>query len=363
MPPVATAEVTVTLSPLGRRHAALAQAGIYALGVAAALVLSGIALALVGADVGAAYGTVVRVSLGSVGGFGQTLNKLTPLLLATLAVVLAFSGGFFNIGVDGQIYLGAIAATGVAFALAGLGLPRAVLVPLVLLGGMAGGGLFAFIPAVLRAAFGVNEIFVTVMLNFVAQFFTEFLATGPWNDPLAGEAITRPIPAAATLPMLLPRAGAHAGVLIALAMVGVVAWLLGRTVLGYHIRAVGDNPRAARLGGISIAAVTLIALTASGALGGLAGAVEVSGYHYRLILGLTPGYGIMAILIAVLAKRHPLGAAAAAFFFAVLVVGSDSLQRSAGLPASAVFVFQAVIVLTVLFAEALRSRTSRRRSG
>lgn len=362
MAPAPVSEAAVTLpAPPRRRSPLVAQAGIYALGVAVALLLSGIAIAVVGADVGAAYATVVRVSLGSVVGFGQTLNKMTPLLLATLAVVLAFTGGYFNIGVDGQIYLGAIAATGVAFALASSGVPRGPLVVLVLLGGMLGGASLAFIPAVLRASFGVNEIFVTVMLNFVAVFLTEFLATGPWNDPLAGEAITRPIPAAATLPMLLPRAGAHAGVLIALAMVGVVAWLLWRTVLGYQIRAVGDNPRAARLGGVPIAAVTLIALSASGALGGLAGAIEVSGFHYRLILGLTPGYGIMAILIAVLAKRHPLGSAVAAFFFAVLLVGSDSLQRSVGLPASAVFVFQAIIVLTVLFAEALRAQLARRR--
>lgn len=339
------------------------QAAIYALGVAAALVISGVAIALVGGDVRAAYATVVRVSMGSVVGVGQTLNKMTPLLLATLAVVLAFSGGYFNIGVDGQIYLGAIAATGAAFLFGGTGLPAVVVVPLVLLAGIVGGGGYAFIPAVLRAYFGVNEIFVTVMLNFVAIFFTEYLATGPWNDPLAGEAITKAIPRAAVLPMLLPRAGAHAGILIALAMVAVVAWLLSNTVLGYQIRAVGDNPRAARIGGVPITAVTLFALAASGALGGLAGAVEVSGFHYRLILGLTPGYGIMAILIAVLARQHPLGAAVAAFFFAVLLVGSDSLQRSVGLPASAVFVFQAVIVLTVLLAEGLRAQWRRGRAA
>ncbi|HXF83702.1 MAG TPA: ABC transporter permease, partial [bacterium] len=230
------------------------------------------------------------------------------------------------------------------------------LVPLVLAAGLAGGGAYAFVPAVLRTAFRVNEIFVTVMLNFVAVFLTEFLATGPWNDPLAGEAITRPIPAAAQLPMLIPAAGTHLGIIIALAAAAAVAFLLRGTVLGYQIRAVGDNARAARLGGVPITAVTLVALTASGALAGLAGAVEVSGFHYRLILGLTPGYGIMAILIAVLARQHALGAVAAAFGFAVLLVGSDSLQRSVGLPASAVFVFQAIIVLTVLLAEARRKR-------
>lgn len=337
----------------------VSQTATYAAGVLAALVISGVAIALVGGDVGEAYGTVVRVSMGSVVGVGQTLNKMTPLLLCTMAVVLSFSGGLFNIGVDGQMYLGAIASAGLALALAPAELPRTVLAPAVLLAGGLGGAVFAFIPAFLRAIFAVNEIFVTVMLNFVALFLTEFLATGPWNDVLAGEAISRPIPAAARLPMLIPRAGAHVGVLIALASVVLLAWVLQRTVLGYQIRAMGSNPRAARLGGISLTAMTLVTLTGSGALGGLAGAVEVAGFHYRLILGLTPGYGIVAILVAVLAKQHPVAGAVAAFFFAVLLVGSDSLQRSVGLPASAVFVFQAVVVLTVLLVEALRARSHR----
>ncbi len=345
----------------GRWHGAASQAGIYAVGVLAALVVSGIAIALVGGDVRMAYATFVRVSIGSGVALSQTLNKTTPLVFCSLAVVLAFAGGYFNIGVDGQIYLGAIAATGLAFALSGKGLPPAVAIPAVLAAGLVGGGAYAFIPALLRAYFAVNEIFVTVMLNFVALFLTDYMATGPWNDPIAGEAITRSIPKAAILPLLLPRTGVHAGIIIAAVAVALVTLFLSKTTLGYQIRAVGDNPRAARLGGISLTAMTLIALTGSGALAGLAGAVEVTGFHYRLILGLTPGYGIMAILIAVLAKQHPAGAAVAAFCFAVLLVGSDSLQRSVGLPASAVLIFQAVIVLTVLFAESLRSQWRARR--
>ncbi len=345
----------------GRWQRTVSGAAIYALGVLAALVVSGIAIALVGGDVRAAYVTVLRVSLGSVVAFSQTLNKATPLVLCSAAVVFAFTGGYFNIGVDGQIYLGAIAATGLAFVLSRTGAPAGVMIPVVLAAGIVGGGAYAFVPALLRAYFAVNEIFVTVMLNFIALFLTEYLATGPWNDPLAGEAITRPIPTAATLPLLLPRAGAHMGILIAGAAVVAVWFVLSKTVFGYQIRAVGDNRRAAALGGISMTAMTLIALSASGALAGLAGAVEVTGFHYRLILGLTPGYGIMAILIAVLAKQHPVGAAVAAFFFAVLLVGSDSLQRSVGLPASAVLVFQAVVVLTVLLAESFMARWRGRR--
>jgi simple sugar transport system permease protein len=328
--------------------------GTYAAAIAASLVLIGVLLLLVGADPLTAYGTILRSSLGSLGGFGQTLNKATPLILGALAVTVAMRGGFLNVGVDGQIYLGAIFVTGLAF-LVGAALPAPVMLPLALLAGAVGGFLAISIAAVLRAIWGVNEIFVTVMLNFVFYYLADYLATGPWNDPLAGEAITRPIPRSAHLPPLLPQAGAHPGILVALAVAVLVAWLLRRTLLGYSIRAMGDNPIAARVGGIAIGWVTVAALTLSGAIAGLAGAIEVSGYHQRLILGLSPGYGYMAILLAVLGKRSPVGVMVAGFAFAVLLVGSDSLQRSVRLPQSAVLVFQAVILLSVLFAEAVRS--------
>lgn len=339
---------------------AVAAAGVYALAVAVALLVGAALIALAQGDAATAYRTMFRTSLGSAAGLAQTLNKTSPLLLGSVAVVLGMRAGLFNIGVDGQIYLGAIAATGAAFALGAA--PRVLALPVVGLAGILGGAALAAVPAVLRAAAGVNEIFVTVMLNFVALLLTEYLATGPWNDPIAGEAISRPIPAGATLPMLAPRTGLHAGIVLAVAAGLLVAWVLDRTVLGYQIRAVGDNPRAARAAGIPLAAMTLVALIASGALGGLAGAIEVSGFHYRLILGLSPGYGVMAILVAVLSRRHVLGAMAAAFGFAVLLVGSDSLQRSIGLPASAVFVFQAVILLVVLLADAVRPGVPRARA-
>ncbi len=326
----------------------------YGLAILVALVLIGALLVLAGADPFAAYGTILRSSLGSPGGFGQTLNKATPLILGALAVAFGMRGGFLNVGVDGQIYLGAIVGTGVAFAL-GSGVAPWVAVPLVLLGGVVGGFVAMLPAAFLRAVWGVNEIFVTVMLNFVFIQLTDYLATGPWNDPLAGEAITRPIAPPSYLPAFSAELGAHVGILIALAVAVVVAAVLNRTLLGYGVRAVGDNPVAARVGGISVGWIAFAALGVSGAIAGLAGAIEVSGYHQRLILGLSPGYGYMAILLAVLGKYKPLGVVVAGFGFAVLLVGSDSLQRSVRLPQSAVLVFQAVILLSILFAESLRS--------
>lgn len=339
------------MAPQVRR--AVAEVAKYAFAVAVAALAGAVLIAVMRGDVPGAYRTFLWSSLGTAGGFAQTLNKTCPLLLGGLAVGLALRAGYFNIGVDGQIYAGAIAATGVALALESVGNPA--LAPFAVVVGVLGGAAFAAIPGALRAWWSVNEIFVTVMLNFVAAFLTEYLTTGPWNDVMAGEAITRLIPDAAKLPMLSARAGSHVGIFLALATVVVVWLVLERTRWGFEVRALGDNARAARVAGIRTGWVTVAVLVASGALAGLAGAIEVTALHHRLILGLTPGYGVMAILIAVLGKARPLGILAASFAMAVLLVGSDSLQRSVGLPASAALVFQALIVLSVLFVDAKRS--------
>jgi general nucleoside transport system permease protein len=321
-----------------------------AVGVAA---LAGLLVVLViGGDPGSALGMFLWSSLGSLSGLSQTLNKTCPLLLGGLAVGLALRAGYFNIGVDGQIYAGAIAATGLA--LGAWWLPAVLLLPAVLVLGALGGAALAGVPGVLRSRWSVNEIFVTVMLNFVAAFLTEYLTTGPWNDPMAGEAISRLVPEAARLPMISVRSGAHGGIVLALGLVLVVWLLLERTTWGFEVRALGSNPRATRVAGVRTARLTVTVFAMSGALAGLAGAVEVSALHQRLILGLTPGYGIMALLVAVLGKSRPAGVLVAALGMATVLVGSDSLQRSVNLPASAALVFQALIVLSVLFAEARR---------
>jgi general nucleoside transport system permease protein len=321
-----------------------------AVGVAA---VAGLLVVLViGGDPGSALGTFLWSSLGSLGGLSQTLNKACPLLLGGLAVALALRAGYFNIGVDGQIYAGAIAATGLA--LGAVWLPAVLLLPAVLVLGALGGAALAVVPGVLRARWSVNEIFVTVMLNFVAALLTEYLTTGPWNDPMAGEAISRLVPEAARLPMISVRNGAHGGIVLALGLVLVVWLLLERTTWGFEVRALGSNPRASRVAGVRSARLTVTVFAMSGALAGLAGAVEVSALHQRLILGLTPGFGIMALLVAVLGKSRPAGVLVTALGMATLLVGSDSLQRSVNLPASAALVFQALIVLSVLFADSRR---------
>lgn len=335
-----------------RRRTVVETAVIYVIGIVAALVVNGLLLLAIGANPVTAYGTILSSSLGSLSGLAQTLNRMTPLLLGATGVAFAMRAGYVNLGTDGQIYAGAIAATGVAFALDGA--PGIVLVPLVLLAGILGGAVLASIPAWLRATRGINELFVTVMLNFVALFLAEYLATGPWTDPVAGEAITVPIPAAADLPRLF--GGGHIGIVIAVPIAVVVsAWLL-RTRGGFEFRSAGANALAARFGGVRLVRVGIIALVVAGALGGLAGSIEVAGVHSRLLTGLTPNFGYMAVLIAVLARRRPLATIPVAFGFAVLIVGADSLQRSVQLPASAVLLFQAVVVVAVLAFETPKGR-------
>jgi simple sugar transport system permease protein len=327
---------------------------VYGGGILVALLLNAVFIALVGGNVLDAYATIIHSSLGSSIGIAQTLNKWVPLLLGGLAVGVGFRAGVTNIGVDGQLYFGAIAATGAGFMLASSNLSPVVAIPIVLAAGIIGGAFYAAIPATLKALFGVNEIFVTVMLNSIALFAVEYITTGPWNDPSAGEAITLPIPKFANLPDLVARGGGHIGILIAFAVVLLVAWMLNRTILGYEIKAVGDNPIAASVGGIKCRWVGFVALIMAGMMAGLGGGIEVAGVHSRLIYGLSTNYGTMAILIAAMGKSNPFGILLASALFAVLFVGSDSLQRSVGLPASAVLVFQAVMFLSILAFRAIR---------
>lgn len=330
---------------------------IYGLGIGIALAVNSLFIIAIGGNIFNAYSSIFSASFGNLIGFGQTLNKWTPLLLGGLAVAVGNRGGVFNIGVDGQIYLGAVFATGAGFLLKDLSLPAPVMIVIILLIGMLGGALFAGIAGFLRAVYNVNEIFTTVMLNFVAVFLVEYLCTGPWNDPIAGEAITLPIPSSATLPSLIPRTGAHIGILLALAMVFGVWFLLNKTKLGFHIRAVGDNPVASEVGGINVRFTVFIAMALSGAIAGLAGAVEVAGVHSgRLILGLTPGYGTLAILIAAVGTASPVSILAWSAFFAVFFVGTDSLQRSITFPAAGVLVFQAVMFLIIMWIRLKRGK-------
>lgn len=343
---------------MNQRREQLWIAAAYGIALLVAFAVTTLIIVALGQSPAAAFRAAYKDSLGSIGGVGQILNRMTPLLLASLTFTVGKHAGLHNIGMDGQIYLGAILATGLGLSLGGTPV-GAVLLPLLLLAGAAGGALWSGLAGLLRVRWGVNEIFATVMLNFVALLLTEYLATGPWNDPRSGEAITYPLPDAGTLPLLIVRGGAHTGVLLALLVAVALWWGLYRTVPGYELRAVGANPRAARVGGVSIGRIQLLAMLVGGAMAGLAGAIEVAGVHHRLMLGLSPQYGMMAILIAVLGRFHPIALIPVNAALAALIAGSDSLQRTVGFPAAAVFMLQALLVLIVLGIESMRTRKQR----
>lgn len=310
-----------------------------------------ILLLLAGANPLVAYTAFLRGALGSVTGVSQTLSVAIPLAIVATGVSFAAQCQVFNIGGEGQLLLGAIGCALVALYLPFL--PAWVLLPLMLVAGVALGAGWALLPGVLRAGRQINEIVLTVMLNEVAALVVNFLVRNPLHErgnPLPQSPLFAEV---ARLPLIIPGTRLHAGIALAALVVLVAQWVLSRTVLGYEVRIVGASPRAAAYGGLPVARSMVVAMVISGGLAGLAGAVEVSGIHYRLQDGISCGYGYTALLVSLLGQRTPVGSAVAAFFFAALQVGGDAMQRAVGVPVSLAYVMQALTVLFVLAGEYL----------
>lgn len=318
-------------------------AGASAIAVTALLLLATL-LALGGYDVAAALAALWRGSFGSsYAFFSATLVRATPLLLAGLAVALAFRAGVWNIGAEGQLLAGATAA----IAAAALPLPGALRLTLALvLAGIAGGAWA--LPAALLRRRGVLEVISTIMLNFIALNLVGYLVRGPLQEPTHAYPQSRTIDAAARLPRL---AGTrlHLGVGIALAAAVALGMVMRRSAWGFRVRAVGANPRAAASAGlIDVPRVALEVFLVSGALAGLAGGIEVTGVTYALYEGLSPGYGYTAIAVALLARLDPLLVAPSALLFGALEAGATAMQRDAGVPAAFVTVVEGSLILLVL---------------
>jgi simple sugar transport system permease protein len=329
-----------------------------------ALAFGAILLLFLGVNPLEAYGALFQGAFGTTSGITQTLAKATPLLLVALGICIAFRAGVINIGGEGQIILGAIGASAVALALPNL--PGILLIPLALTAGALAGAFWGGIAGVLKARFGVNEILSTVMLNAIALQLMNFLLRGPMLDPEQIAAGTN-VPQSATLPLqvwlprLVPRTLLHAGLILAIILAILVYIFLWRTTIGYRIRAVGLNPSAARYAGIPVKRYMALALILSGAFAGLAGAVEVTGIHHRMIEGLTGGYGFTGIVAALFGKLHPLGAIPASIIFGGLLVGADKMQRTVQVPSSLVVAVNGLIVLFVVASDYFVRRRARRR--
>lgn len=286
--------------------------------------------------------------------FGDVLVRATPLILTGLAVALAFKAGVLNIGAEGQLLVGATCAIAITLLLGPM-MGRGV-IAIALLGGSLAGSAWAAIAAELRQRFRVLEVISTIMLNFVAVYVVSFLVRGPLQEPAHIYPQTQTIPAYAHLPIVLPGTRVHGGVLIAGFACIAAWWILQRTATGFRIRAAGKNPHAARIAGrINVGRVTRNVFLVSGALAGLAGAIEVLGVTFALYENLSPGYGYTAIAVALLAGLNPIWVIVSGLFFGALEVGANTLQRDAGVPTTLVLVIEALVILGVLALERLRN--------
>lgn len=326
---------------------AAAQAG-FGLGVLAfTLALLAIMLAAAGYSPGPAIGALWRGSLGSWYAFTSvTLVRATPLLLGGLATTIAFRAGVLNIGVEGQLLAGATLATWLALGAPWLG---PWLIPFGLCAGVVGGMAWATTPALLKRRFGVLEVISTLMLNAVAVQLVGWAVRGPLQEPTHVYPQSALVPRAAQLPLIVSGTRLHAGFALAVALTALTWWLLSRTAVGFRMRVTGANPRAAAsAGGIDVPALATGAFLVSGALAGLAGAVEVHGVTFALYESLSPGYGYTAIAVALLARLDARAIAPSAVFFASLETGASAMQRDVGVPASLVQVVEALLILIVL---------------
>lgn len=317
-----------------------------------ALLLGALVLILAGHNPVEVYSAMLSGAFGSTNGLAETLVKTIPLLLTALGVSIAFRMLLWNIGAEGQLYLGAIFATGTALYLLPTA-PSYVIIPAMMLAGFVGGALWGLIPGFLRARFRVNEIITSLMLNYVAILFSEYLVHGPWKNPQGfGFPGTAPLPDAAWLPRLAPTR-VHLGLLFGVVAAAILFVILRRTVWGYEIRVIGENERAARYAGMNIARNILLVMLLSGGLAGLAGMSEVAGIAHQLQRNLSPGYGYTAIIVAWLAKLNPMLIVIVSFLFAGLLVGGDQLQISMGLPAAIAPMLQGTILFFLLGSEVL----------
>lgn len=323
-----------------------------ALSVFTAMVLGGVLIALAGGNPFDAYAGMFEGAFGSARAVSETLVWATPYILAGLSVSLAFKGGLFNIGAEGQLALGALSAAWAGHwlpRLAGVDLPAALHVPVTLLLGALAGGLWAAIPGWIKARAGGHEVISTIMLNYVALNAVTFLLNGPMKDPAAGNVLSRTplIDESARLPALVDGFRLHWGLPLSLLAAALVGWVLQRTVFGFEVRTAGQSPDAARYAGVRVGRTVVVTMALSGALAGVAGAIEVSALHGRHELGFSQGYGFDAIAIALLGKAHPGGTVLAALLFSAMRSGATRMQYLTQVPIDVISVIQALILLFV----------------
>jgi len=329
-----------------------------ALAIFTALLLGGLLIWLTTSSLAtalAAYAGLLEGALGSPQAIAGTLVRATPYIFTGLAVAVAFKCGLFNIGAEGQLALGALAAAWVGYA---VHLPAILHIPLAILAGIAGGFVWGAVPGILKARTGAHEVITTIMMNYLALQIVQVLLSGALKDPRTVAAQTPALDRSAWLPMLIPMLQLHSGVLLAVLVAIALWWFLGRTVWGFELRTVGVNAAAARYAGMPVRRSIILAMALSGGLAGLAGAVEVTGVALDVTrvtpdgtryfgLGFSSGYGFDAIAVALLGRGNPFGVVAAALLFGGLRAGATRMQFTTQVPGEIISVIQGLILLFV----------------
>ena len=321
-----------------------------------ALVLGGIVLAVVGGNPFLTYAHLARASFGDLGVFSDTLTKATPILLCGLACTVAFRMKLWNIGAEGQFFLGAWAASAVVLLpILPAGAPRWLMLPAMAVAGIIGGAVWGTVPGVLKAKLNVNEVLTTLMMNYIAISWNNFFIFAVWSE--AGFQMSRVFPDSAWLPRLseyaarIPAFGGlttHLGLLIGLIAAGVLWWVLYRSRWGFEIRLTGDNPKAARYAGINIVRNTVLVMMLSGGLAGLGGMSEISGVVHRLQGAISPGYGFTGIIVAWLSKLNPLVVVPVSILFGALILAGREIQ-----PSGVAKLLQGIILFCLISSEVL----------
>jgi simple sugar transport system permease protein len=314
------------------------------IGAVVLLTIAAAAMALAGANPLDGFAALLRGALGGTHQIGETLVATTSLLFPSLAVAFAFRAGLFNIGAEGQLVIGGLCA---GLAGAALTVPGWIAIPLILCAGAFGGGAWGAIAGALRARFGGNEVIATLMLNIIAALLANYLVVGPLHAAGATGAETAGLPESSWLPILLPDTRLSIALLFGLALAGLLAFVFRRTVFGYALRAAGDAPEAAKRAGIDLPRTALLAMTLSGAIAGFGGATIVAGVLHRFNVALSPGYGFIAIAVALVGDLDPLWIVLAAFAFGILQSGSLTMQAFAHVPKDVVTFVEGLAILAL----------------
>lgn len=284
--------------------------------------------------------------------FSESLVISVPYILAGLGVAVGFQCNLFNIGAEGQVYIGGLATAFVGYAVHGL--PWYIHAPLAILAGALAAGIWGFIPGILKARFGAHEVINTIMMNYIAYRLTDYLLSGPMKSPGGIPATPDVLPTASLATLFPSPVRLHWGFFIALGLAGVVYWLLYKTTFGMEIRMVGANQKAARYAGISVAKTMALTMAISAALCGLAGSIHLLGVDHRMVRAFSPGYGFDAIALALLGNSNPLGVVLASLLFGFLRSGAARMQSVAGTPVEIIRIIQGLVIVFVAAPEIIR---------